>query len=100
MKTYTDEENDLMNDVLEKLHEYVDEMKKAADEDGKDFRAWLFEGNWFLDFCRLYRGEEEGEINTGLELGFIINFDMWINNSLTWPVCNKKGVNLLSFGIS
>jgi hypothetical protein len=83
MKIYTDEEKILMNDVLSELHEYIDTMDEEANEIGKNFKAWLFEGDWFLDFCKQYRF---GEDNAGLTLGFIINFDMWINDSAVWPV--------------
>jgi len=48
---YTDEEEKLMNNVLEKLHKYVDEMEKAAEEEGKDFKSFLSIGDWFLNFC-------------------------------------------------
>jgi hypothetical protein len=89
MKTYTDEEKELMNHVLNKLNEY--EFEKIANEMGKDFGTWLFEGDWFLDFCKDYRmGEKNGENNAGLELGFIINFDMWVNDSLIWPVYKEE----------
>jgi hypothetical protein len=89
MKTYTDDEKELMNHVLKKLHEY--DMENIAKEEGKDFKAWLFEGDWFLDFCKDYiTGEKNGEDNAGLELGFIMNFDMWVNDSPVFPTYRQK----------
>jgi hypothetical protein len=87
---YTDEEKELMNDVLGKLHEYVDGMEEAAEEEGKDFKSFLYSGDWFLEFCKKYKiGENNGKDNAGLELGFIINFDMWVNDSHIWPCMPK-----------
>jgi hypothetical protein len=94
---YTDEEEKLMNDVLEKLHKYADEMEKGAEEEGKDFKSFLFKGDWFLNFCKEYKNtEKNGEDYTdnfplaGLILGFIMNFDMWVNDSNIYPVYKKE----------
>jgi hypothetical protein len=82
--TLSDEEIKLINNVLDELHEYIEDMEQTAVERGKaeEFKAWLFEGNYFLDFCKQYRF---GEDNAGLEFRFSIIFDMWINGPI-WPV--------------
>jgi hypothetical protein len=89
---YTEEERKLMDDILEKIHEYIDAMEKASEEEGKDFKSFLYKGDWFLEFCKLYKAEykEDDDWSTaGLELGFIINFDMWVNDSNCWPSMPK-----------
>jgi len=97
MDKFTEEEEKIMNEVLEEIHEYIDEMERTANEEGKDFKKFLFNGDWFMDFCNLYKTARNNREDTaGLELGFIINFDMWINDSNCWPVykpeCEKQSI--------
>ena len=87
MDKFTKDEKKLINEVLEDLHEYIDDMEKGAEEEGKDLKSFLFKLDWFLDFCKEYKtARNNGKDTAGLELGFIINFDMWINDSNCWPV--------------
>jgi hypothetical protein len=90
---FTDKEKTIMNEVLEEIHEYIDEMEKASEKVGKNINSFLFEGDWFLYFCNLYKNTEKsnGEDIAGLELGFIINFDMWVNDSHAWRAMNLMG---------
>jgi hypothetical protein len=89
MDIYTEEEKILIDEVLEEIHEYIDEMEKSSEKVGKNINSFLFEGDWFLDFCNLYKTtKNDGEDTAGLELGFIINFDMWVNDSHVWRAMN------------
>jgi hypothetical protein len=92
MDKYSEEEKKLMDEFLEKSHKYINIMEKASKKAGKDFKAFLFEGDWFLDFCRIFREDEEkGEDNAFWEdFGFIVSFEIWINDSLVWPCAPKK----------
>ena len=71
--TFTDDEKKLMDDVMKDLHELFSVMQRAA-----EFKAWLFEGDWFLNYCKEYITRSDP---TGLKLGLLMYYDSWVSEN-------------------
>jgi uncharacterized protein YqiB (DUF1249 family) len=79
MEKYTEEEKKLMNEVYEENYDYIDELLEVAKKKGKDYISYLFNEDYFLWLCKEYKNtKDKGEDPAGIELGFIMAFDVWL----------------------
>jgi hypothetical protein len=75
----TEKERQLVDEVFEGLEEYFSVMEKA-----EEFKSYLLRDENFPEMCeKQYR---KGGDNTTFELAICIEYDMWINESMVWPV--------------
>ncbi|GBU28958.1 hypothetical protein R84B8_02520 [Treponema sp. R8-4-B8] len=75
--------------------EYITEYDILMKQKEEEWKLHFLEDNKpseieaILKMCDMYMEDEKNGNslnNFGAEFGFIMNFDMWLNNSLAWPV--------------
>jgi hypothetical protein len=90
----TEEQQNLITSVLDDTYG-DDDIFDADTEKWESFKAHLLENDEpeqidaLIDMCKEYNEERKTAECPITSLGFIMMYDMWINESSVWPVMYK-----------
>ena len=71
MDKFIVEERKLMDEILREIHEYIDEMKETANKEGKDFKSFLSDEDFFIFVIYTKPQKIMGRILQDLNLGLL-----------------------------